>query len=354
MAESSEVEVVLDPVKASTLLDLEQGRISQGLSAEAARPGIWIRGLDTRFRTVWRGGRVIGIGTDEAIEDRLGRERSLLSLHLISAALLSRPNLSQLLQTTKKSAEASSPDAVEGPTIYVIAPHTNQTIPLLHGHLARTLSDSPAAIELLKRVQVLQYFDFAGLAEAVAEVGEAVYRRTQQTRELQEEHKSENNGNQVMDVVLIQGLGQTVTSTYRRSGVVHVNALLANLTRNIVQLSRISADVLVLVDVSVEFDSVKENNTGLEASRRFATGMELESAFSGPSGEHLRLICGNESLSRTLETAFDCLVAVHDGLGRVKDRTKQPRKRQQVVEVLKDRLGDTTGLWAVWTTNDQT
>jgi hypothetical protein len=75
MAESSEVEVVLDPVKASMLLDLEQGRISQGPSGEAARPGIWIRGLDARFRTVWRGGRAIGIGAVEAIEDCLGQER---------------------------------------------------------------------------------------------------------------------------------------------------------------------------------------------------------------------------------------------------------------------------------------
>ena len=236
----------------------------------------------------------------------------------------------------------------------MIAPHTNHTVPLLHGHLARTLDDSEAASKLLKRVQLLQYFTFTGLAYGVTEVSDQVYRRSQQTRKLQEEDKSENNSNQVRDIVLIQGLGRKVTSTDRRSGIVHANAFLAHLTRNIVQLSRISADVLVLVDVPVEFDSVKEDNVGPEASRRFARGVELETAFAGPSGEHLRLICGKESLSRTLETSCDCLVMVHDGLGRVKDGPKQPQKGLHVVEVLKDRLGDTTGLWALWTTNDQT
>ncbi len=95
MAESSEVEVVLDPVKASTLLDLERGRISQGLSAEATRTGIWIQGLDTRFRDVWQGGRVIGIGTAEATEDGLDQER-------VSAAYIS---FHQLRHSARRQAD---------------------------------------------------------------------------------------------------------------------------------------------------------------------------------------------------------------------------------------------------------
>ncbi len=267
--------------------------------------------------------------------------------------LLSSHNRLQLPKTPNTPVETSSPDASVGPTIYVIAHYTSQTIPLLHGHLAKTIADSQAASKLLKHVQSLQYFTLIGLGQSVSEVSDQVYQRTQQTRELQEEDKSENNGDQIMDVVWIRGLEERMTATYRRSGLVHANAVLAHVTRRIVQLSRMSADVLVLVDVPVVFDSVKEDKVSLDASRSFARAMKLESAFAGPNGEHLRLICGNELLSRTFEAALDCLIAVHDGLGRVKDRTKQPRKGVQLVEVLKDRLGDTTGLWAVWTTNDQ-
>lgn len=61
----------LEPIKALTLLDLGTGRkpedSSTSITLEAnKRTGIWIRGLDTRFRAVWRGGRVVGIGSRDA------------------------------------------------------------------------------------------------------------------------------------------------------------------------------------------------------------------------------------------------------------------------------------------------
>lgn len=223
---------------------------------------------------------------------------------------------------------------------------------MLHALLAKTLSDSPAAIELLKGVQLLQYFDFAGLAEAVAEISEAVYQRTQPDKDGYAVDRGRLAHAQMNDIVLIQGLGQTVTATQRRSGHVHANALLAGLTRNIAQLSRTFGHVLVLVDAPVEVGLTSANELGHETppAKRFSTGLELYSAFSGPRGESLRLVCGNETLSRTLEGAFDCMVVVHDGFTRLKESDKsQGQSLKQIIEVTKDRLGDSTGLWAVWT-----
>ncbi|KAK4947037.1 hypothetical protein LTR10_014179 [Elasticomyces elasticus] len=341
----------IEPIRASTLLDLEGWEASEGsttsTSPEARRTGLWIRGLDTRFRALWRGGRVIGIGMTDDMENTAGQGKPSLSLHLLAATLLADQYRSGVPKKQGSVAPIVSP--MLGPaTVYIIAPHTYQTIPMLHALLANTLSDSSAAIELLKGVQLLQYFDFAGLAEAVAEISEAVYRRTQQDKKTYSAHV------QVNDIVLIQGLGQTMTTTQRRSGHVHGNALLAGLTRNIGQLSRIARDVLILIDAPIEVGLASVQNAGQETppAKRYATGLEVCSAFTGPRGESLRLLCGNETLSRTLEDVFDCMVAVHDGFGRVKISIKEQRKSQeQIVEVIKDRLGDTMGLWAVWTSN---
>jgi hypothetical protein len=207
--------------------------------------------------------------------------------------------------------------------------------------LARTLGDLSAATQVLQDVKLLQYFDLAGLVEAVAEVNEAIYRQSQQPRD-------PNAAGEVENLVLIQGIGPTMSATHRRSGFVQANALLAGLTRNVVQLSRTFGGVMVLVDVPVAVDTTVSGGqpSGLSTS---TVGTELESAFSGPAGEALRLALGNESLSQILEAALDRMVAVHDGLGRL--RTKPLHQQERVVEVVKDRLGDLTGLWATWTSD---
>jgi hypothetical protein len=71
--------VGVDPVKASTLLSLEQRSAGHALLGsavpEARRPGPWVRGLDTRFRGLWRGGMVIGIGATDAEEEMMRQEK---------------------------------------------------------------------------------------------------------------------------------------------------------------------------------------------------------------------------------------------------------------------------------------
>lgn len=78
MADSTGPDLI-DPMKASTLLELEGSDVSVTLPAatspEARRTGLWIRGLDTRFRALWRSGRVIGIGTTDDMEDAAGQGR---------------------------------------------------------------------------------------------------------------------------------------------------------------------------------------------------------------------------------------------------------------------------------------
>ena len=200
-------------------------------------------------------------------------------------------------------------------------------------------------MELLKSVSLLQYFDLAGLAESVAEVCESVYHKLQRNEEQHQPGASDSS--KLTSHVLIQGIGSTVAVTSRHSGLVQANALLAGLARNFTRLSRASSDVLVMVEVPVDMEDASDRQQ--DASRtRPARSMELESAFSGSADETLRLACGHETLSRTLEAALDCLVVVHDGVGRVSADKERKGAQEQVVEVIKDGSGDLTGLWDIW------
>ena len=197
-------------------------------------------------------------------------------------------------------------------------------------------------MELLKSVSLLQYFDLAGLAESVAEVSESVYTKSQEQPQL-----GEGGSSKATTHVLIQGIGSTISATSRHSGLTQANALLASLARNITQLSRTSGNVLVLVEVPVDAENASDIQQDTTRTRT-ARSIELDSAFTGFASETLRLASGHETLSRTLETGLDCLVVVHDGLGRVGDNKKRRQGREQVVEVIKDSSGDLTGLWDVW------
>jgi hypothetical protein len=215
---------------------------------------------------------------------------------------------------------------------YIVAPHTAQTIPILHAQLAKMTGDSQGAIEKLRPVRLMQYFDFAGLTESITEVNERLYKKAHE--------KGDSR-----DYVLIQGIGSVVSATHRRSGLVQANALLSDLMRNVVQLAR-SIHVLVMLEfpIDVQHTSNVQQEQDTRAPRAFRN-IDLESAFSGSHGEGFRLSCGHQTLATTLETSLDCIIAVHDGLGRL-ERRKKPRER--VVEVVKDRNGDLTGTWVLW------
>lgn len=226
----------------------------------------------------------------------------------------------------------------------MVVPHSFQAIPILHALLAEKLSDSVAAVDLLKHVHLLQYFDFAGLAESVTEVSGGIFRRTQDGSKSDSVHA-------VSDIVLIQGLGLAISTVHRRSGLVQANALLAGLVRNIIQLSRVSRDVLVLVEAAVEVGLPEGGEARQRGAtpKRYLTGIGLDSAFASPICECLRLVCGSETLSRTLDVAFDTMVVVHDGFGRACDAARYRKtSARQIVEVVKDRVGDEASYWGLW------
>ncbi|EXJ78704.1 hypothetical protein A1O1_09106 [Capronia coronata CBS 617.96] len=350
MAVSSGPDVV-DPIKASTLLSLEGGgSLRQPATTTPPNPRnreIRIDGLNNRLAAVWTGGRVVGVGSSGLNEDDVGQEKTLLSLHIVAATLLG-DHARRQYTNRQFSINASVPLPPLPPTVYTVVPHTYQTIPLLHALLAEKLSDSATAVELLKDVRLLQYFDFAGLAEALSEVSEEIFQRVNSGS------KETSNG-KVRDVVLVQGLGHAISAIQRRSGLVQANALLAGLVRNITQLSRMSPNVLVLVDVSVEtgWPASGEARQDAAKSKRHIAGIELDSAFASSFGECLRMICGHETLSKTLDVAFDTMVVVHDGLGRADGAVRARKKAgRRIVEITKDRMGDLSGFWGMWSLND--
>ncbi|EXJ81187.1 hypothetical protein A1O3_07477 [Capronia epimyces CBS 606.96] len=340
---------LVNPIKASSLLKLEgEGYLDQHLTTSTPLSvrsrGFRTAGLDDRLAAIWSGGRVVGIGTADLKEEDVGQEKTLLTLHHIASALLKHHTQSQFANQPPLPLRAIPPGSPSPPTIYAVVPHTYQTIPLLHALLAEKLSDSVAALELLKYVRLLQYFDLAGLAESLAEVSEGIFRRIQSDKQSRDKT--------VRDIVLIQGHQNAVSTIHRRSGLVQANALLSSLVRNITQISRMSRDVLVLVEAAVEpgLQAGEEARQDMTRSKRYLAGIELDSAFASLHGECLRLVCGSETLSRTLDVAFDTMVVVHDGFGRVIDEVRgHGKSERRIVEVVKDRLGDMTGSWGLWT-----
>jgi hypothetical protein len=222
-------------------------------------------------------------------------------------------------------------DISQKPNIYIILPHSAQTIATLHAHLASILSDSQLAIDLLRSIQLLQYFDLVGLVESVAEVSDKIYRASQQVAK---------TSTPIKDIVLLQGITETVMTTQRRNGLVQANSLLSSLMRNVTQLSRMSTGSFVLVDVELDVSDASEKRGALPLR-----GMVLDSAFSGSNGESLRLVAGHETVARTMEGGLDCVVAVHNGAGRA---SKKAGKIDRIVEIVKDSCGDLLGLWDVW------
>ncbi|KIW73987.1 hypothetical protein PV04_02060 [Phialophora macrospora] len=335
MAEPAELATIGEPIKASMLVALEgdSRQAASSRTSPVAHPnGILLKGLDRRFGSVWAGGHVVGVGLWDEVDGAMTGKKSL-PLYVLATALLNSID--------------AAPDRDPLPNIYIIAPHTYQTIPMLHAHLANTISNSHAAVELLKPVRLLQYFDLAGIVESVAEVNENVYRNSQ--NHAGRHQTGAGVTGQVHNIVLIQGIGPTVYATYRRSNLLQANALLAGLGRNITQLSRLSSDILVMVEFLVDIEEADDRQQNQGAIRpRTARSMVLDSAFSGSMGETLRLASCHETLSKTLDASLDRVVVVHDGLGRITSSMSRKGPQDQVVEVIKDRSGNLAGLWDVW------
>lgn len=266
----------------------------------------------------------------------------------MASALLRRPH--SFPSDQENGLNGQNPPSSSPATVYIVAPHTCQTIPLLHALLANRISNSAAAVDLLKKVQLLQFFDLAGLVESIVEVNESIYQLSQVATQRNPPASPIEPDQELQYMVFIEGLAPTLSAAQRRSGLLQANALLYGLTRSITQLSRLSGQPLVLMSVPIDVRSWDDNGQSETTFlQRDGQSLQLDSAFSGPDGESFRLTCGSATLSQTLEGSLDRLVHVHDAVGRVPTRQRDLQlPRQCVIEVIKDRVGNMTGIWSTW------
>lgn len=203
----------------------------------------------------------------------------------------------------------------------MIAPHSSSIISSIHARIVSRLSNisptqEPAnAIKYLKNVQLLQSFDFAGLTESVAEVSALLF---------QGDYSSEMK----MTILYLEGIGIAIENIQRRSGMVQANAMLSSLLRTLVHLSRTYPCLLILLQLDMRKDSKRDE--------------AIRSAFTSATASEMRYQPGG-ALGRTLEGALDVMVVVHDGYGTTTDGA-------MIVEVVKDRAGNSLHQWAIWKT----
>lgn len=162
-------------------------------------------------------------------------------------------------------------------------------------------------------MQLLQYFDFAGLTESVAEVSALLF-------------DMDNSSTAQKAILCLEGISTAIENSQRRNGVVQANALLSSVLRTLTYLSRTYPCLLILLNLGWTQD---------------AKGDEvIQSAFASATGRDLRHQPRGE-LGRTLEWALDVMVVVHDARGSTTDGS-------MIVEVVKDRVGDALGQWTAW------
>ena len=182
----------------------------------------------------------------------------------------------------------------------------------------------------LDQMAVMEYFDFAGLTECISEVSTSLYATTSHK---QGTSTSSSTTTAISahnpTIVILRGLDSAIDYIDHHSGMLHANALLASLLRNLTHLSRTYPQVLLLVDLDA-------SNTKLLSQDQVA----FPSAFFAV--RPVLLGCDGGRWNRALAAGMDTLLSVHEVL---EDAT---RRRRRVVEVLSDRVGKGKGSWAVW------
>ena len=220
--------------------------------------------------------------------------------------------------------------ADEGTEIFILTPPTSTVITDLHAILQSRLPPTglcaipETSLQLLEKVQLLQYLDLAGLAEGLSEISQNLYDR-------------EQGSDHSRCVLLVQGLSSTLSSAQRRSGTTQVAAVASNLLRTLTHLSRTYPRAPILVEFTVEVALMDKGEAGV-----------LESAFAAEKGEMMSIV-PRGLVGEVIEHAFDVTIVVHDGFGkarRVKGGGSAVRTR--VVEVVKDRAGAKAGEWCIW------
>ncbi|ERF70983.1 hypothetical protein EPUS_09088 [Endocarpon pusillum Z07020] len=254
-------------ILASSLLSREKNRRPHS-------PHQWRTGIPSLDRTFpphrWIGGKLIGM-IDESTASILVEEPKLpLITQLIITHLASIHECSINISTSPPSSspppEAPAAAAAAAPaTVFMITSATAcSTSSISPTTLATALESAHLPASLLDTVSLLQYFDFPGLADAVAEVSSTLSQRQHdgqaQNKEQQPHHPpSDSTSAQTQpqpaqpSIVVLEGLTQTLTTLARSTGPVATNAFLVPLLRSLTQLSRTRPDLLIVMLLEVEF-----------------------------------------------------------------------------------------------------
>lgn len=225
-------------------------------------------------------------------------------------------------------ASSSIRDDSDAPSAFIIAPPNISIASNIHDLLQARHSTrrESTPLQLLNTVQIMQYFDVAGLAESISEVSSRLHDLNSRSKTLSTSYGKDPR-RMKRQILLLDGLCPALESTQRRSGLVQANALAVSLVRSVAGLSRSHPSLLVLFT--------------LEASRDMRSGDELTSAFSSPGNS----ICGISPggiLSKTILAGIDIVIVLHDTVDAGLN------DGDLIVEVVKDRVGASLGWWVVW------
>jgi hypothetical protein len=225
-------------------------------------------------------------------------------------------------------ASSSIGDDDNSPSTFVIAPPNISIASNIHDLLQarHSIRRESTRLQLLNTVQIMQYFDVAGLAESISEVSSRLHDQNSRSETLSTSH-GKDPWRMKRQILLLDGLCPALESTQRRSGLVQANALAASLVRSVAHLSRSYPLLLVLFL--------------LEASRDVRSGDELTSAFSSLGNS----ICGispGGMLGRTLLAGIDTVILLHDTVDAGLN------DGDLIAEVVKDRVGASLGQWGIW------
>ena len=289
---------------ASSLLELELDR--HGI------PQLWttgIKSLDTALPAVlWSSGKVVGIAS----------EGSPLAEHIIAT------HLATLTPSSPADSVSETTDETIFPTTLIIAPPHTTIASTVH-KLLTTSSVASASLRLLETVQILRYFDVAGLTESLSEVDA----RLHPIQCASDACPGTAGRSRTRTILYIDGLGPALESVQRRSGSVQANALAVSLLRSITHLSRLHSALLVVLNLPTKQDGRGDD--------------EVTSAFSQTG----RSACGQSlsrggMLGRMIADGVDTMVLVHGAVD------PSASDGDHIVEVVKDRVGGCLGAWAVW------
>jgi hypothetical protein len=358
------------PILASSLLAQEKSRFND-------QQHHWETGLASLDKALpanlWTSCKVLGIIDDsdivtttdhrKDIQEGVPLVTQIIVTHLAS---LHDDDNKKTLSSNKSAASPLSPTtsapapALAAPAAYIIGPISSASTdnsPVSPTSLAKALDRLCLRPTLLDSVSLLQYFDFAGLADAVSEVSKTVFETDHRGRA------------KTHSILLLDGLVPTLSALARKSGPATTNALLALLLRSLTLLSRNRADLLVLISLEPAFflDSLPGGGEEMSAFSSYASdkrrerdrrrrrrqpgersggggggggasdddaGLELE--YRGAAGKVSTANSSNSWTAAVLAAGIDTLVLVHTVDGK-----------DDVVEVPTDRVGDMTGRWGV-------